>query len=76
MPTYLIKGYTYVSNAEEILIDVTRIFKLQGNTEGACIFQVTDKDTGKSFPAVFVRRDQGIITYYPDATPKGRQCKQ
>ncbi|MDJ0796990.1 MAG: EndoU domain-containing protein [Calothrix sp. MO_167.B12] len=72
----VIKGYTYVSDAQEMLIDVTRIFKLQGNTEGACIFNVRDRETGKTFPAVFVRRDWGIITYYPDATPKGRQCKQ
>jgi hypothetical protein len=72
----VIKGYTYVSNAEEMLVDTTRIFKLQGNTEGSCIFNVTDGDSGKTFPAVFVRKNQGIITYYPDATPKGRQCKQ
>lgn len=72
----VIKGYTYVSNAQEILIDVTRIFQLQENTEGACIFSVKDQETGKTFPAVFVRGNRGIITFYPDATPKGRQCKK
>ena len=71
----VIKGYSYLSNAEEMLIDATRIFKLQGNAEGACIFNVQDRETGKTFPSVFVRRNRGIITFYPDATPKGRQCK-
>nr|WP_088243490.1 EndoU domain-containing protein [Calothrix rhizosoleniae] len=71
----VIKGYPYLSNAEEMLIDATQIFKLQGDTEGACIFDVKDKETGKTFPSVFVRRNRGIITFYPDATPKGRKCK-
>ncbi len=71
----VIKGYPYLSNAEEMLIDATKIFKLQGNTEGACIFNVKDRETGTTFPSVFVRRNRGIITFYPDATPKGRQCK-
>jgi Bacterial EndoU nuclease len=72
----VIKGYGYLSNAEEMLIDVTRIFKQQGNSEGACIYQVKDSETGKIFPTVFVRKEQGIITYYPDATPKGITCKR
>ncbi|CDN12973.1 hypothetical protein RintRC_4712 [Richelia intracellularis] len=45
---------------------------MQGNTEEACIFQLTDQYTGKFVPAVFVRRDQEIINYYPDATAQGR----
>ena len=73
--TDVIKGYGYLSNSLEILLDVTQIHKLQGNSEGACIYQVRDRDTGQTFPAVFVRREQAIITFYPDATPKGRQCK-
>ncbi len=73
--TDVIKGYGYLSNALEILLDVTQIHKLQENSEGACIYQVRDRDTGKTFPAVFVRREQAIITFYPDANPKGRQCK-
>jgi Bacterial EndoU nuclease len=72
----VIKGYGYLSNAEEILIDTTRIFKQQGKTEGACIYQVQDIDTGKTFPSVFVRKEQSIITYYPDATPQGPNCKK
>lgn len=70
-----IKGYGYLTNAEELLVDVTKVFKQQGNTEGACIYQQLDKDTGKIFPTVFVRKNQGIITFYPDATPQGKRCK-
>lgn len=72
--TDTLKGYSYLSNAEELLVDATRVFKLQGSNEGACIFNVKDNDTGKTFPSVFVRRNQAIITFYPDATPKGKQC--
>lgn len=71
----VIKGYGYQSTAQEMLLDVTKIFKLQGDTEGACIFNVQDQETGKTFPAVFVRKEKAIITFYPDATPKGKKCK-
>ncbi|MBW4554576.1 MAG: EndoU domain-containing protein [Trichormus sp. ATA11-4-KO1] len=73
--TDVIKGYSYLSNAEEMLLDATKIFKLQGNNEGACIFNVRDRDTGKIFPTVFVRKQKAIVTYYPDATPQGAKCK-
>jgi len=73
--TDVIKGYGYLSNAEEILIDATRGFKLQGNSEGACIYNVRDRETGKSFPTVFVRKENAIITFYPDATPHGAKCR-
>ncbi len=73
--TDVIKGYGYLSNAKEMLLDVTRIYKLQGNNDGACIYNVRDQETGKSFPTVFVSRQKAIITYYPDATPQGAKCK-
>ncbi|MBD2518436.1 EndoU domain-containing protein [Nostoc sp. FACHB-973] len=73
--TDVIKGYGYLSNAEEMLLDTTKIFKLQGNNEGACIYNVRDGETGKSFTTVFVREEKAIITYYPDATPFGAKCK-
>ena len=73
--TDTIKGYAYVSNAQEILLDATKAFKTQGNTEGACLYRVRDKETGNSFQAVFVRENNAIITFYPDATPKGKACK-
>ncbi len=73
--TDVIKGYGYLSNAEEMLIDTTRIFKLQENTEGACISNVRDRETGKLFTTVFVRKQKAIVTFYPDATPQGANCK-
>ncbi|WP_414581168.1 EndoU domain-containing protein [Scytonema sp. PCC 10023] len=71
----VIKGYGYQSTAQEMLLDATKIFKLQGDRDGACIFNVQDQETGKTFPAVFVRKEKAIITFYPDATPKGEKCK-
>ncbi|MBU7587478.1 MAG: EndoU domain-containing protein [Nostoc sp. TH1S01] len=73
--TDVIKGYGYISNAEEMLIDATRAFKLQRNQEGACIYNVRDQETGKTFPTVFVRKNQAIVTFYPDATPQGAKCR-
>ncbi|MBH8573912.1 EndoU domain-containing protein [Nostocaceae cyanobacterium CENA369] len=73
--TDVIKGYGYLSNAEEMLVDATKIFKQQGNTEGTCIYSVRDRETGKSFPTVFVRKQKAIITFYPDATPQGAKCR-
>ncbi|GAA6624164.1 hypothetical protein NUACC26_099890 [Scytonema sp. NUACC26] len=73
--TDVIKGYGYLSNAQEMLLNVTKIFKLQGETDGACIYNARDQETGKKFPTVFVRKEKAIITYYPDATPSGEKCK-
>lgn len=73
--TDTLKGYAYVSNAQEILLDATRAFKTQGDIEGTCLYPVRDKETGNSFQAVFVRENNAIITFYPDATPKGKACK-
>ncbi|MBD2445963.1 EndoU domain-containing protein [Nostoc sp. FACHB-152] len=72
--TDVIKGYGYLSNAEEILIDATRAFKRQGNKEGACIYNVRDQETRTTFPTVFVRKEKAIVTFYPDATPQGARC--
>ncbi|MBD2436085.1 EndoU domain-containing protein [Nostoc sp. FACHB-110] len=73
--TDVIKGYGYLSNAEEMLTDATRAFKRQGNKEGACIYNVLDQDTKVTFPTVFVRKDKAIVTFYPDATPQGARCR-
>lgn len=73
--TDVIKGYAYVSNAQEILLAVTQVFKAQGNTEGACIYPTQDQETRQIFSSVFVRESNAIITFYPDATPRGRPCK-
>ncbi|WP_017652664.1 EndoU domain-containing protein [Fortiea contorta] len=73
--TDVIKGYGYLSNAQEMLLDATKIFKLQRNNETACIYMVKDIDTGTTFPTVFVRKEKAIVTFYPDATPSGAKCR-
>jgi len=69
------KGYPYVSDARELLVDISRAFKLQGNAQGACLYTVQDADSGKSYPAVFVKDRRAIVTFYPDATPRGKACR-
>jgi hypothetical protein len=70
-----IKGYPYSLSAEEILSKVTLGYKNNPNTSTtnqACLLTVTDE--GNTFKAVFVRREGGVRTFYPDATPSGTNC--
>lgn len=69
-----LKGYSYVTDAQEMLTEVTQVFKAQGTAKGACLHSVMDEDSGKSFQAVFVKERHAIITFYPDATPRGKSC--
>jgi Bacterial EndoU nuclease len=71
-----VKGYGYVSNALEMLIDGTRAFKqfnVPANTPPqesvACLYTVRDPQT-QPFQAVFVKKGNAIRTFYPDATPE------
>jgi hypothetical protein len=68
------KSYAYHSHAQEILTDATKAFKAQSSSQADCIYTVRDSETRQSFPAVFVRNDSAIITFYPDVTPKGKKC--
>ncbi|MFB2973216.1 EndoU domain-containing protein [Aerosakkonema sp. BLCC-F183] len=70
-----LKGYPLVTDAKELLLDATKAFKAQGNAQGACILPVQDRDTGKSYSAVFVKSRDAIVTFYPDATPSGKPCR-
>lgn len=70
-----LKGYPYVSDAREILLEATKAFKAQQTTEGACIYTVRDTDTRKSYPAILVKNSSAIITFYSEITPKGNTCK-
>lgn len=65
------KGYSYVSNAQEILTDATKAFKQFRHVSGkqACLFVVSDPSVKKPFKAVFVKTQNAIVTFYPDATP-------
>lgn len=68
-----LKGYPYVTNALEMFLETTKAFK--DSRDGACLHPVKDAETGASYQAVFVRRQNTIITFYPDATPQGKPCK-
>jgi hypothetical protein len=70
-----LKGYPYPTNALEMLLETTRLYKLQGSTQGACIAKITDQPTGKTYDAVFVKDRRAIVTFYPDATPNGKPCR-
>ncbi|KAM3093292.1 EndoU domain-containing protein [Phormidesmis sp. 146-35] len=64
------KGYSYVSNAQEILTDATQAFKAFRNRgQQACLLTVRD-NAAPPFKAVFVKTNRAIVTFYPDATPK------
>lgn len=73
-----IKGYPYTLSAEEILSKASLGYKNNPNTSStsiACHLSVTDD--GRTFTTVFVRRDGGVRTFYPDATPSGNpNCVQ
>jgi hypothetical protein len=74
-----IKGYGLTLNAEDILKSATKAFSenpTSSQSSTACLLPTTDD--GKSFTSVFVRRYNGIRTFYPDATPDTRKnppCK-
>ena len=67
-----IKGYPLVSNAQELLLDGTRAYKRYENR--VCTLTVTDEQTGQSYAATFVSRNDAIRTYYPDKTPDNPPC--
>lgn len=70
------KGYGITLNAEDLLKIVTRAFvenPTSGKESTACLLPVSDG--GKDFTAVFVRRGNGIRTFYPDATPAAQDPK-
>lgn len=73
-----IKGYGLTLNASDILLSATKAFsenQTSSNKSEACLLKLSDSDT--LYNMVFVRRSNGIRTYYPDATPeKDNPCKR
>ena len=67
-------GYALISDAVELLIAATQAFKLKDRPNSVCTFPVVDVDSGYTYPAVFVKEDNAIVTFYPDATPTDPQC--
>jgi Bacterial EndoU nuclease len=67
-------GYALVTDAAELLIAATQAFKTQDRSNSVCTFPVVDADSGHKYPAVFVKKDNAIVTFYPDATPTSPAC--
>jgi Bacterial EndoU nuclease len=67
-------GYALVTDAAELLIAATQAFKTKSRARTVCTFAVVDADSGHTYPAVFVKEDNAIVTFYPDVTPTDRQC--
>jgi Bacterial EndoU nuclease len=67
-------GYALVTDAAELLIAATQAFKTKLRPNTVCTFPVIDADSGQTYPAVLVKQDQAIVTFYPDATPTDAKC--
>lgn len=62
-------GYALVTDAAELLIAATQAFKQKSRSRSTYTVAVVDVDSGHTYPAVFVKEDNAIVTFYPDATP-------
>jgi Bacterial EndoU nuclease len=67
-------GYALVADATELLIAATVAFKTKSRSRSACTFPVMDVNSGHNYPAVLVKKDRAIVTFYPDATPTDPHC--
>jgi Bacterial EndoU nuclease len=62
-------GYALVTDAAELLVAATVAFKSRSKSRSVINFPVVDADSGHTYSAVFVKEDNAIVTFYPDATP-------
>ena len=65
-----VKGYGLTFSAEDLLKVVTRAFAdnpTPSDSSEGCLLHV--EDDSERFVTVFVRRKNGIRTFFPDATP-------
>ncbi len=67
-------GYALVTDAVELLIAATLAFKTTARSRSICDFTVVDPDSGHTYPAILVKEDNAIVTFYPDATPPNPSC--
>ncbi len=58
-------GYAYNLHADDILISATKAFKELGR-DGMFLYKMEDDN----YQSVFVRKNDAILTFYPDLTPK------
>ncbi|MCT7949375.1 EndoU domain-containing protein [Ancylothrix sp. C2] len=70
------KGYPYVSDAAELLGAITAAYKTAKSSNAQCLYFVEDQNSGKSYQAVFVMKNNAIVTFYPDATPNMKACSK
>jgi hypothetical protein len=68
-------GYALITDAIELLIAATQAFKTESHGKTVCTFSVLDREVNQSYPAVFVKEDNAIVTFYPDVTPQNVSCK-
>lgn len=71
------KGYGLTLSGEDILKVATRAFSENGTASAeseGCLLPV--HDDGHDFTTVFVRRNAGIRTFYPDATPNAQSNRK
>ncbi len=67
-------GYALITDAAELLIAATQAFKIKSRPKFVCTVPVVDVDSGHTYPAVFVKEDHAIVTFYPDITPTDPIC--
>jgi hypothetical protein len=68
-------GYALITDAIELLIAATQAFKTESHGKTVCAFSVVDAEVDLSYPAILVKEDNAIVTFYPDATPENASCK-
>jgi Bacterial EndoU nuclease len=66
-------GYALVTDAAELLVAATVAFKSKSRSRTVINFPVVDADSGHTYSAIFVKEDNAIVTFYPDATPTDSQ---
>ena len=68
-----IKGYGLTLSAQDIFKIATRALKQNPKSKKSRKLGrwLPVQDEGRDFTTVFVRSQQGIVTFYPDATPRG-----
>lgn len=58
-------GYAHNLHADDILVHATKAFKELGK-DGTCLYKMENDN----YQSVFVRKNDAILTFYPDLTPE------
>jgi hypothetical protein len=68
-------GYALITDAIELLIAATQAFKTEAHGKTVCTFTVSDTEADLNYPAILVKEDRAIVTFYPNATPENSSCR-